>query len=63
MAKKAKPKNKISSKKFQRYDLSGEKLSGRNPCPKCGPGIFLAIHKDRKHCGKCAYTIFEKNNL
>ncbi|MCA9478717.1 MAG: 30S ribosomal protein S27ae [Simkania sp.] len=25
-------------------------------CPKCGPGIFLADHKDRVSCGKCGYT-------
>lgn len=27
-------------------------------CPKCGPGIKLAEHKDRRACGKCGY--FEK---
>lgn len=24
-------------------------------CPKCGDGIFLAEHKDRRSCGKCNY--------
>ncbi len=24
-------------------------------CPKCGPGIRLADHKDRRACGKCGY--------
>jgi len=59
MAKKPKPKNKRPSKKFEKYKLSGDKLNRKQTCPKCGTGIFLAIHKDRKHCGKCAYTIFE----
>ncbi|NYZ77568.1 30S ribosomal protein S27ae [Candidatus Micrarchaeota archaeon] len=27
-------------------------------CPKCGPGVWLAEHKDRKSCGRCGY--FEK---
>ncbi len=27
-------------------------------CPKCGSGIRLADHKDRRSCGKCGY--FEK---
>lgn len=27
--------------------------------PGCGPGIFMAVHKDRKHCGRCGYS--EKN--
>jgi len=31
----------------------------KNPeCPKCGKGIFMAIHKDRKVCGKCGYSEF-----
>jgi len=25
-------------------------------CPKCGPGVYLAEHKDRRSCGKCGYT-------
>lgn len=24
-------------------------------CPKCGPGVKLAAHKDRLSCGKCGY--------
>ncbi|MCD6549196.1 30S ribosomal protein S27ae [Candidatus Micrarchaeota archaeon] len=24
-------------------------------CPKCGPGVHLAEHKDRWSCGKCGY--------
>ncbi|HLC37997.1 MAG TPA: hypothetical protein VJI71_00935 [Candidatus Norongarragalinales archaeon] len=24
-------------------------------CPKCGPGVRLADHKDRVSCGKCGY--------
>lgn len=27
-------------------------------CPKCGAGVKLAEHKDRRSCGKCGY--FEK---
>ena len=26
-------------------------------CPTCGPGIFLAIHNDRKTCGRCGYSV------
>jgi ubiquitin-small subunit ribosomal protein S27Ae len=53
MAKKS-VKNKVPSKKFSKYQ-SG-KADGF--CPKCGPGIFLGKHKDRKSCGKCGYAIF-----
>ncbi|MBU0590650.1 30S ribosomal protein S27ae [Candidatus Micrarchaeota archaeon] len=27
-------------------------------CPKCGTGVRLAEHKERRSCGKCGY--FEK---
>ncbi len=30
----------------------------RKPCPKCGAGVHLAEHSDRRSCGKCGY--FEK---
>ena len=26
------------------------------PCPKCGPGIFLAEHGTRRSCGRCGYS-------
>ena len=28
----------------------------REFCPKCEPGVFLAVHKNRTSCGKCGYT-------
>ena len=54
----AKLKEKKPSKKpSKKYDMVREK---REHCPKCGPGIYLALHKnpDRKTCGKCGYTEF-----
>lgn len=39
------------------YTVSGDKVERKNPtCPKCGPGVFLAVHKNRKTCGKCGYS-------
>ncbi|NLD56552.1 MAG: 30S ribosomal protein S27ae [Methanomicrobiales archaeon] len=29
-------------------------------CPRCGPGVMMADHKDRVTCGKCGYTEFRK---
>jgi small subunit ribosomal protein S27Ae len=29
-------------------------------CPRCGPGTFLAVHKNRVHCGKCGYAEIQK---
>ena len=49
-------KKKIHSERWKHYKIEGDKVSRTNPtCPKCGPGMFLAVHKDRKTCGKCNY--------
>lgn len=38
------------------YKVEGERLARAGKfCPKCGPGIFMAGHKDRATCGKCGY--------
>ena len=41
------------------YTAAGNKVERKNKfCPKCGAGYFLAAHKERLTCGKCAYTEF-----
>lgn len=57
---KKKRKKKPSSKRYKMYKLEGGKLTRQRNCPRCGPGIFLAIRKGRVHCGKCSYTEFIK---
>ena len=43
------------------YKVEGGKLVlEKQHCPKCGPGTFLAKHKDRVSCGRCGYTEFLK---
>jgi small subunit ribosomal protein S27Ae len=32
------------------------KYEKRKFCPKCGPGVRLAEHANRRTCGKCGYT-------
>ncbi len=59
MAKK-KHKNKVPSKRWKKYKISGKKVERAKTCPKCGPGMFLAVHKDRLYCGHCHYTEFLK---
>ena len=39
------------------YDTKGDALvRTHRTCPKCGPGTFLAEHKDRRSCGRCGYS-------
>ena len=38
----------------------GRAVMNKSYCPKCGDGVFLAEHSDRKSCGKCGYTEFNK---
>jgi len=39
------------------YEVSGNSVKKKNKtCPKCGPGTFMANHKDRWTCGKCKYS-------
>lgn len=49
--------------KRQLYAVEGEKVARqRRFCPRCGPGVFLADHKDRFSCGSCGYTEFKKDS-
>ena len=57
---KGKEKVKKEGKKLSAlYEISGESITRKNrTCPKCGPGMFLAKHKNRIVCGKCQYVEF-----
>ena len=47
--------------KIKQYEITDGKLVRKKQfCPEegCGPGVFLAVHKDRVSCGKCGYTKF-----
>ena len=42
------------------YVVEGDKLVRKLPfCERCGPGVFMADHGDRWHCGKCGLTKFK----
>ena len=57
--KKKKPKKAVDIKSL--YSVEGGVLKRNTKfCPKCGPGVFLAKHKNRVSCGKCGYTEFTK---
>jgi len=43
------------------YEIQeGKIVRKRRFCPRCGPGVFLAEHKDRYSCGKCGYTEYKR---
>ncbi len=52
-------KNNPTSKKYTKYTLGEEGIVRARSCPRCGPGIFLMVVKDRVYCGKCHYAEFE----
>jgi small subunit ribosomal protein S27Ae len=56
-------KNKPTSKKYTKYEISGDKVVKKGKtCPRCGPGVFLMDSNGRLYCGKCHYTEFSKKN-
>jgi ubiquitin-small subunit ribosomal protein S27Ae len=51
-------KNQPTSKKYTKYKIEGNTIKRERFCPRCGPGVFLMIAKDRVYCGKCHYSEF-----
>jgi small subunit ribosomal protein S27Ae len=61
----AAPEKKAAPAKGKGYSVSklfekqGGKIVAKNKhCPKCGPGVYMASHKDRVYCGACHYSEF-----
>jgi small subunit ribosomal protein S27Ae len=47
-------------KKYQFFKIEGNRITRvRKHCPKCGPAVFLAEHKDRFSCGQCGYAEYK----
>ncbi len=58
--KEKKPRTPVVSKRSY-YKVEGDKVvRTKKNCPKCGQGVFLAVHEDRISCGRCGYTEFTK---
>ncbi len=59
-------KSKSKHKKIQiwnKYEVKGNEVKRKGEsCPRCGTGTFMAVHKDRKTCGKCGYSETSTNN-
>jgi len=51
----------MAVKRSAYYTLQdGKAVLARRHCPRCGPGVLMAEHKDRVSCGRCGYTEFRK---
>jgi ubiquitin-small subunit ribosomal protein S27Ae len=66
-AKAAKPEKKREKKHREEkgikamYKVEGEKVSRARPtCERCGPGYFMADHKERYTCGHCGFTRYKQ---
>ncbi len=56
MAKKTRKKHP-NIKKSEKYEIKENELKRKSKfCPKCGPGVFMAEHKERYSCGNCSYS-------
>lgn len=56
MSEKKKEKNKI----WEKYEVKNGKIIRKKKfCPRCGPGTFMAEHKERYTCGKCSYVEYK----
>jgi small subunit ribosomal protein S27Ae len=41
------------------YKITGDKVARTHKiCSRCGKGVFMSEHKDRRTCGKCGLTEF-----
>jgi small subunit ribosomal protein S27Ae len=57
----AEKKKKEESGVHALYKIEGEKVTRLRPiCERCGPGYFMANHKDRYTCGQCGFTRYKQ---
>ena len=44
--------------KWNKYSIDDDGKLQRKAefCKQCGPGVFMAIHANRKSCGRCGFT-------
>jgi small subunit ribosomal protein S27Ae len=62
----SKPEKKVEKKKEEKgihalYKVEGEKVTRLRPtCERCGPGYFMANHRDRYTCGHCGFTRYKQ---
>ncbi|MFQ6009821.1 MAG: 30S ribosomal protein S27ae [Candidatus Aenigmatarchaeota archaeon] len=55
-----KPRSKSKHRKSQKWKKYKDGKPQGKFCPRCGPGVFVGVHKDRVACGKCGYAEVQK---
>ena len=46
---------------YSYYKVDGDKATKtRKICSRCGKGVFMSEHKNRRTCGKCGLTEFNQ---
>ena len=59
MAVKKTGKKGSSPNVYKYYKIEGDKaIRARKICSRCGKGVFMSEHKNRRTCGKCGLTEF-----
>ncbi|MCZ6583416.1 MAG: 30S ribosomal protein S27ae [Thaumarchaeota archaeon] len=44
---------------YKYYKIEGDKAQNtKKICSRCGKGVFMGQHKNRRTCGKCGLTEF-----
>ncbi len=52
-------KKGYSPKVYGYYKVDGQSLTrNKKICSRCGRGVFMSDHKNRRTCGKCGLTEF-----
>ena len=56
------PKKKKKEKGIHSmYEVESDKVTRLRPlCERCGPGYFMADHRDRYTCGHCGFTRYKR---
>ncbi len=55
------PRKKEEKGVFSFYKIDGGLIRLRTFCERCGPGYFMADHKDRFTCGNCGFTRYKQS--
>ena len=57
-------KDKKDSQVSKFYKIDGDSVERiKRDCPRCGKGVFMAVHKDRLTCGTCGFTEFTNKKV